>query len=196
MSKQFLQWVHRCAALYCQRPDWARYWQLCKGGKVLSLKQRMQKKIKYGFGHTNTTSEVNIKNIWYIYSGTLTDKFYSFCGFVGMSKHLYLKSKFLFFIKMLFISFEALDFIALFNFTDLDLYIRNKHHKRTCIVSPLKVNVPFLNPYSFLFPHYLITPSIEAVHNMLSVIGTMQSTDSASRANRSLVAPNPFQLKM
>lgn len=46
-----------------------------------------------------------------------------------------------------------------------------------------------------MFP-YLMTPSIQAVHNMLSVIGTMQSTDSAWRANRSLVAPNPFQLKM
>lgn len=41
-----------------------------------------------------------------------------------------------------------------------------------------------------------IYPSMEAVHTMLFVTGTMQSKDSALTANLSLVAPNPFQLKM
>lgn len=41
-----------------------------------------------------------------------------------------------------------------------------------------------------------MTPSIEAAHTRLSVIGTMQSRDSACTKNRSLVAPNPSQLNM
>lgn len=41
----------------------------------------------------------------------------------------------------------------------------------------------------------LMTPSRDPVHTMLSVMGTMQSTDSALREKRSLVAPKPFQLK-
>lgn len=45
-------------------------------------------------------------------------------------------------------------------------------------------------------PTHRMYPSMEAVHMMLSVTGRMQSTDSASRAKRSLVAPKPFQLKM
>lgn len=44
-------------------------------------------------------------------------------------------------------------------------------------------------------PPDLMTPSRDPTHTMLSVMGTMQSMDSALRAKRSLAAPKPSQLK-